>query len=228
MNMGVIERGTSLEGVLEVLRAAILDGRFPPGSQLKQSVIAEELGVSQGPVREALGRLSEEGLVESIPYRGMFVRKLTKKDVDEIYQLRTALETLAVKLALPKLRQGGNVRLLTELVEDAISAAHQGDEEAAVQADLIFHRTLVQLSGNSRLIKVWDSLLAQARFVLRKHYAVQNKAGLETLASNHLVVLNALKQDDDIGRIIKIIEEHLDIARVGLLENWQEVIGAEE
>ncbi|NMC81012.1 MAG: FCD domain-containing protein, partial [Chloroflexi bacterium] len=104
----------------------------------------------------------------------------------------------------------------------------QGDEEAAVQADLIFHRTLVQLSGNSRLIKVWDSLLAQARFVLRKHYAIQNKAGLETLASNHLVVLNVLKQDDDIDRIIKIIEEHLDIARVGLLENWQEVIGAEK
>lgn len=222
--MGIIERGTSLESVLEVLRAAILDGKFLPGSQLKQSVIAEELGVSQGPVREALGRLSEEGLVESIPYRGMFVRKLAKRDVDEIYQLRGALETLAVKLALPKLQQIENIHLLEGLVEKAVAAAHHEDEEAAVQADLDFHRTLVQLSGNSRLLKVWDSLLAQARFVLRKRYGLHHKASIETLASNHRLVLNVLKQGD-IDQIVAGIEEHLEMARVALLNNWQEVVG---
>lgn len=222
--MGVIERGTSLESVLEVLRAAILEGTFPPGLQLKQSVIAEELGVSQGPVREALGRLSEEGLVESIPYRGMFVRKLSQRDMVEIYQLRGALETLAVKLALPRLQHLENIRLLEELVEKAVAAAQHKDEEAAVQADLDFHRTLVQLSGNSRLLKVWDSLLAQARFVLRKLYSLHHRASIETLASNHRLVLNVLKQGD-IDQIEAVIEEHLEMARVALLDNWQEVVG---
>ena len=221
--MGILERGTSYDSVLEALRAAIIAGEFQSGSQLKQSVIAEKLGVSQGPVREALGRLTVEGLVETIPFRGMFVRKLAKCDVEEIYQVRMALEVLAFRLAFNTLREPKNIQMLEKLLVVTVEAAKTPDYEAAVAADLNFHRYLVELSDNTRLLKIWDSLLAQARFILSKLYALNEGANIMNLALNHEKLLISINEGD-LNESIRMIEEHLEFARISLLDNWEEVV----
>jgi DNA-binding GntR family transcriptional regulator len=222
-HFGTIERGTSIDSVLEVVRNSIIAGELSPGSQLKQNIIADELGVSQGPVREALVRLTEEGLVESIPYRGMFVKILTAKDVEEIYQIRCALEVLACTLAFQKLRQPEIVQMLEGLVEATSNAAEEYHIEAAVDADLNFHRTLVKISGNSRLLKTWDSLLAQARSVLRKLYTMDNGANIRSLAANHKIILEAIKKGD-LAQVSARIEEHFETARETLFNHKDEVM----
>lgn len=218
----LILRDTSNDSVLEVLRAAIIAGEFTPGTQLKQSVIAEKLGVSQGPVREALGRLTVEGLVETIPFRGMFVRKLTKRDVDEIYQVRIGLESLALRLSFNILRMPEKIRELEKMLLDAIEVSKTGDHEAAVVADLNFHRYLIEKSDNHQLLKIWDSLLAQARNVLSRLYALEGGKNIMSLALNHEKLIQSI-QEGNLDETVKLIEEHLDFARVKLLTNWDDV-----
>src|SRR6476469_1994837 len=100
-----IENLTLWQRVHEHLRQEILDNRLPPGSELNEVALSEQLGVSRGPVREALGRLASEGLVTVRPRRGAVVRSLSTEEFLELYQVREALEMMAVKLAVPRLRK---------------------------------------------------------------------------------------------------------------------------
>ena len=86
--------------VTEVLRQLIIDGTLAPGEEFNQAQIAEHLGVSRGPIREALGQLEQEGLVQSVPYKGVIVTPLTRKYLTEIYSVRTALELLGLEYSV--------------------------------------------------------------------------------------------------------------------------------
>lgn len=215
-NIGRIHRDTSLDVVLEYIRNAILDGTFPPGMQLKQSVIAKNLGVSQGPTREALIQLEGEGLVEIQPFHGMFVRQLDQKDIEEIYQLRLALESLAVKTAMPTLKLPEHMQKIEALVSQTIQAEESGNYAQAVANDLAFHHYIVSLSGNQRLINFWDSLLAQSRYILRQLYQVEREMFHENMAQNHLVILEGIRSQD-VPAVQKILEEHMEYAMTRLL-----------
>ncbi len=208
---GIVRRDTSLELVLDYIRKTILEGKFPPGTQLKQSVIASKLGVSQGPTREALIQLVSEGLVENIPFHGMFVRQVKVKDVEEIYQLRQVLEALALKTALSILKEPEHIAKLEQIIRDTIQAEEMEDYEQAVANDLAFHRYLVEASRNERLINFWNSLLAQAQLILRRLYQVEREEYHESMAKNHQIILEAIKsQDYDV--IEHILQEHMDYA----------------
>lgn len=217
MNQGILQRDTSLECAVEYIRNAILEGTYKPGTQLKQSEIASLLGVSQGPTREALIHLVAEGLVENIPFKGMFVRKLTEKDIEEIYQIRTALESLAIQIALPLLKQEEHLHKLEQLMEETIEAEKSGNYSYAVLLDLNFHRYIVELSGNSRLLNFWDSLLAQSRYVLRNLYETYPATGNDGLAANHRLILDALRSKS-YPEIQQVIVEHMNFAATKLIE----------
>jgi len=94
------QRTTTPEGVYRVLRAAILDGQVPPGGQLREAYIASDLGISRSPLREALTRLEEEGLVVKIPFRGAFVVEVSAHDVAEIASIRLRVEPFAGELSM--------------------------------------------------------------------------------------------------------------------------------
>jgi DNA-binding GntR family transcriptional regulator len=220
MLIEVLQRDTSPEAVLELLRKRIIDGTFQPGMQLKQSIISSQLGVSVSPVREALIRLVEEGLVENPPYRGMFVRRLTPKDVVEIYQLRLALEFLAIQLDLPKFQIPENLEKAYQLVQHIHESERANDFEQATISDLNFHRYFVELSGNSRLLKIWDSIYGQSRYILRNLYSVQTLQPDKTMEfGDHLVILDAISNGNQ-EQIYLTLSKHMDYAIQTLEHLW--------
>src|SRR5215207_3154943 len=117
LKLGGLERTTTPEGVYRVLRAVILDGTVPPGGQLRERDIAVDLGISRSPLREALTRLEEEGLIVRIPFRGAFVVEVSAQDVAEIASIRLRVEPYAGELAIEALR-GEHRSLLMQTVED--------------------------------------------------------------------------------------------------------------
>src|SRR5207244_781821 len=110
-----LENLTLWQRVYDHLREEILAGRLKPGAELAEVALSEQLGVSRGPLREAIGRLASEGLVTVRPRRGAVVRSLSKEEFLELYQVREALEMMAVRLAVPKLA-AGDIAELEQLI----------------------------------------------------------------------------------------------------------------
>jgi GntR family transcriptional regulator of gluconate operon len=150
------------EAALAAIRQAILRGDLIPGQRLVESDIAEQMGMSRAPVREALRQLETEGLVVSEPHRGSFVAELSATDLCEIYTLRAALESLAVRIVTEK----ASVEILAQLQQaaaDMAEAARAGDLARLAALDMSFHEMLCRASGHSRLLGIWLSMTAQIR-----------------------------------------------------------------
>jgi DNA-binding GntR family transcriptional regulator len=158
-------RTTTPEGVYRVLRAAILGGRVPPGGQLREAHIAADLGISRSPLREALTRLEEEGLVVRIPFRGAFVAQVSAQDVAEIASIRLRVEPYAGELSMQVLR-GHERAALMRTIEDLGRATEQYDIPASIDAHLRFHRLFYDLSGNSILQDLWSGWENKMRLYL--------------------------------------------------------------
>jgi DNA-binding GntR family transcriptional regulator len=159
------DRTTTPDGVYRVLRAAILDGTVPPGGQLREAHIAADLGISRSPLREALTKLEEEGLIVKIPYRGAFVAEVSAQDVAEIDSIRLLVEPYAAELAFEALRGPERSRLL-QTTEDLRAALEKNDIPASVDAHLGFHRLFYDLSGNGALRNLWHGWETKLRLYL--------------------------------------------------------------
>ena len=153
-----LENLTLWERVHQHLRDEILANRLPPGTVLGEVALAASLGVSRGPVREALGRLAAEGLVTIRPRRGAVVSALTAEEFLEAYQVREALETLAMRLAVPRLGTEGVARL-EAIVDEQRLHAEAGDVDAFFAANQAFHELIVETSGNRTLIEMHRQLV---------------------------------------------------------------------
>ncbi|MDY6876637.1 MAG: GntR family transcriptional regulator [Chloroflexota bacterium] len=150
------------EAALSAIRQAISGGKLKPGQRLVESDIAEQMGISRAPVREALRQLETEGLVVSESHRGTFVTKVSATDLWEIYTLRAAIEGLAVRLVTEQASEETQARL-QQAVADMTQAAHEGDLSRLAALDMAFHETLCRASGHSRLLATWLSMTTQIR-----------------------------------------------------------------
>jgi DNA-binding GntR family transcriptional regulator len=159
------QRTTTPEGVYRVLRAAILDGAVPPGGQLREAHIAADLGISRSPLREALTRLEEEGLVVKIPFRGAFVVEVSAQDVAEIASIRLRVEPYAGELSMETLR-GPERPTLMRTIEDLHRATEEHDIPASIDAHLRFHRLFYDFSGHSILQNLWNGWESKLRLYL--------------------------------------------------------------
>lgn len=159
------QRTTTPEGVYRVLRSAILDGTVPPGGQLREAHIAADLGISRSPLREALSRLEDEGLVVKIPFRGAFVVEVSAADVAEISSVRLLVEPYAAELAWDALRGEQRPQML-QMVEDLNRATRDQDIPGSIDAHLRFHRLFYDLSGHSVLQNLWNGWESKLRLYL--------------------------------------------------------------
>lgn len=163
------------ESVADELRDQILDGRLPAGTRLVETELAERYGVSRGPIRDALRALSTAGLAVDLPRRGTFVSSLTERDLQEVYVVRRAIEEAAVGLAIARAGDEDVAELFEALA--AVEAAYAADDLAAAwEADMAFHRAYCRLSGNSRIIEVFDQLASQTVLLMRT--SLQTRASL--------------------------------------------------
>lgn len=146
----------------DIIKQNILENRSPPGHQVLEQELADSLSMSRTPVREALIRLSEEGLVEVIPRRGMRVVPLSPVDMQEIYEVLTGLETTALELLGRRNPAPAELAPLQKAMERMEAALRRDDLQGWAQADERFHRALLTLSGNRRLAAMAAMLSDQA------------------------------------------------------------------
>jgi DNA-binding GntR family transcriptional regulator len=175
------------------LREEILSERLSPGTELSEVALSKELAISRGPIREAMGRLAAEGLITVRPRRQAEVRSLTAEELIDAYQVREALEVLAVRLAIPRVTEGDLThleRLIDQMAEHA--KAHAAGDFFAANAE--FYETLCQLSGNAKLQEVHRRLEGQiGRFKARTADAGGNLDGSLT---EHRAILAAIRRRD--------------------------------
>jgi DNA-binding GntR family transcriptional regulator len=192
---------TLRERVHDFLKGEILANRYPPGSELLEVPLSEELGVSRGPVREALRSLESEGLVEITPRRGAVVVSLTKRDFLEAYQVRESLEALGVRLAVPRLSEADMDALDAQL--DAMAAhAQAGDLDAFFEVNAAFHEAFMDASENRKLVEIYRRLMAQMGPYRRP--SAQLRGNVERSIAEHREILVAAR-----GRDVEAAVAHL-------------------
>lgn len=151
--------------IAERLRRAISRGELPAGSQLGEARLAAELGVSRGPLREGMQRLTQEGLLVSIRNRGVFVLELTAADVRDMYLARTAVERAALEQLLERGGEAAGMAL-GEVCDAMAEASERGDPAGIGSADLEFHRVLVGLADSARLSRMHQTLLTETEMCI--------------------------------------------------------------
>lgn len=200
-----VPRRSTVEIVSDQLRSAILYGSLSPGAQLGEADLAARLGVSRGPLREAMQRLVQEGLLRSEPHRGLFVITLDEDDVQDVYLARLAIERAACRLIMQRNRGEALARLAAALTA-LVAAAHQRDRVAMSDADQAFHEVLVAASGSPRLERMAQTLLVETRMCLN---ALQEKYPEPVdLVEEHRKLVDAITEGDE-ERLLRLIEEHM-------------------
>jgi DNA-binding GntR family transcriptional regulator len=200
-----LERRVFREEIREKLIEDILNGRLAPGARIVETKIAQQFGVSQGPVREALRDLELFGFVVSSPFRGTQVRKISTEELLEIYPIRAALEGVAARAAAVRIDQATLDRL-EELIGAMREAAARDDHPAEADADHDFHHAIIKASGNRMLEKLWQTMRLSITTCLTHSFTHRS---LHEIAERHVAVLDALRSGDP-DRTEAAIRRHIE------------------
>lgn len=205
--MGVIGRATMGEQVRDHLREEILSNRIAPGARLQEEVIAASLGISPAPVREALRLLAAEDLVTITPRRGALVKTLSREEFLAAYQVREALEVLAISLAVPRL-EPQDIARLSELHEQMKAARRPKNIDRFFRANAEFHQILVDRSGNACLQAVYSQLMNNVRRYRMK--SLYLRGGLDRSLAEHAEILEAIRRRD-VSDAARLLREHIQV-----------------
>lgn len=210
---------TLREQLLETLRQAVISGKIPPGGKLVEAQVAEQLGVSRGPVREAVRQLVEEGLVEHVPYRGTVVKTLTLKDIEEIYSFRTLLESFAFKLIWP-LRTPQFFAALDDRHHALQQAILKKDQQEAIRKEMDLHGLVYEYANHKILLDSWNMLRSRLHFYFTLHQRAHRREG--ALPDAHVRYVE-LAEGERLELMLAEIESHMRRGLEGVSEfvkNW--------
>ena len=199
--------------IARTLRRAISDGTFPPGTQLAEAALARSLGVSRGPLREAMQRLTQEGLLVSHRNRGLFVAELSPAAVEDMHLLRTTVESAALDrvLALGRGREAADA--LDAAVGVMAGLSDEPRSAAMVAADLGFHHALVEAARSPRLSRVHETVLVETSMCLHAMRATYSDA--ESRLAEHRAIAAAVRAGDPLVARELLVEHMNDgLARV--------------
>jgi DNA-binding GntR family transcriptional regulator len=187
------DRAKVTDWVFDELKAAIIDLRLPPGEPLREAALAESLGVSKTPIREALSRLEQEGLVQSTSFKGAVVGEYTRNDLIEIYELRDMLESWAVREAATSMDEDQLSRLDVLIAEGELLRS-QGEMEALSEAIDEFDRFVFAQVTNQRIAALIDNLRAHLTRI--GHLTAEIPGRLQTSVDEHAAIAHALRSRD--------------------------------
>ena len=203
------------EEIRNAIRDAIFAGELQPGDRIIETFWAKELGVSQGPVREAIRDLEALGLVETVPFKGSRVRTLTEKDVRDNYSVRICLESKSIRDAIGELSDEALGKLtgwLREILGEMDNCARQGDLRNFTERDADFHRAVIVATGNQVLLRLWEQCNMRNWFSVS---ALTDAESLKQLQRGHQRLVEEIAARD-VRAAAATIEEHL----TGLMDGF--------
>lgn len=194
----------------KVLREKLINCVYPPGSLLNEVQLAQEYGVSRTPIREAIGRLENEGYIQVIPKKGIYVTNISISDVLLIFQARVELEPIALKLAAPYLQRDEILMFKDKLNDDSLSL------EDSLRLDTAMHLFIIEHCGNRYIIemmrKVFDD---NTRIVIASK---QNQVKIHDAKKEHTQILDSLLNQDDISHTAELMRAHIETCRRAALD----------
>jgi DNA-binding GntR family transcriptional regulator len=193
-NAQPIERRVFRDEIREKLIDGILTGRLRPGTRIVETKLAQQFGVSQAPVREALRDLALYGFVVNSPFRGTRVRRITPEELLEIYPIRAALEGVAAAAAAARIDEA-TLNQLEDLIATMRDAAARNDQWAQVNADGAFHHTIITAAGNRMLEHVWQTMRLSVTTCVT--HSLTHRS-LHEITERHVPVLEALRSRDPV------------------------------
>ncbi|MBA2456472.1 MAG: GntR family transcriptional regulator [Nocardioidaceae bacterium] len=196
------------EHVADILRDAITDGQLKPGDRLIEIDLANQLGTSRAPVREALRQLEEQGLVASYPYRGSEVLGVSQDEVEQVLvPIRITLERFAYSRALGRLSED-DFHQLQELVDEMEAAAREGSTERLADADVRFHELIVVRSEQRHCLQIWKTIEPRVRAYFRRDAPAH--ADARTVPAQHQELLDVLRTGAE-AAVLDAIDRHIHI-----------------
>ena len=204
--------------VFHTLRQAILRGELEPGERLMEIHLAERLGVSRTPIREAIRKLELEGLVVMIPRRGAVVSSITEKDMKDVLEVRRTLEMLAVEVACERITSE-QLEKLRESSENFRRICEGGDLIQLAQADVAFHEVIYDATNNLRLVTTLNNLREQM-YRYRMEY-LKDTSSYERLREEHAIIYEGIRRKDK-DMACKAIREHIDNQEAAILKAIRE------
>ncbi len=206
MHLQPVNDETRREQIVHKLRALIVRGGVEPGERLTETRLATQLGVSRAPLREAIRELVESGLVESLPYRGLFVRRLSRSALRELYSLRTALEQFAFRQCWNK-RTPDALNDLHRRHENLVAeVARNQDPNRAIELELVLHSWCYELSEHKLLQKTWEQMKPNLQFYFTLHQKAHNRPG--PLRSAHELYVECAT-GDSLDTMLAHLEQHM-------------------
>ena len=179
--------------VFNTLREAILKGDLKPGERLMELQLASKLGVSRTPIREAIRMLEQEGLAVTTPRKGAEVAKMTLKDMEDVLEIRDALDELAVRIACQKISDE-QLKQLEDMKELFEKSTQTGNVKKIAEADVTFHDVIYEATGNPKLVTLLNNLREQV-YRYRVEY-IKDPKNYPTLIAEHEAILESLKNRD--------------------------------
>jgi DNA-binding GntR family transcriptional regulator len=205
LEKNALSRTVLSDQIRDIIADSILSGELEPGDRVAENNMARKLGVSQAPVRDAIRDLVFMGFLKSEPYKGATVRSFTQEDLNEVYLVRASLESLAARLAAPLITDE-DIQNLEKILKDMVNAAKKGDAKGSSGLNTQFHETILEISGNRLLHKLWKTLqfgywaIATAR---------RPEFELEYLAERHGDLIEALKSRDS-EKAQQAMQKHIE------------------
>lgn len=201
-----VEHETLNLRIYQELKDLIQQGVLPMGSRLNEKSLSEQMGVSRTPLREAIVKLCEDGLVELRPRRGAIVATYRERDVNEIYDVRKAVEGLAARLVIEH-ASDEEIQELQEIVDYGRRLLQADDGDGHVHQDQRFHQGLIRLSRNSRLVPIEAQLRAQVQAI--RAMVAQKPGRMYQAADEHDAIIAALRGRDASAAVL-LLEEHIE------------------
>jgi DNA-binding GntR family transcriptional regulator len=202
------------EIVYDKLRTAIIEGTLNPGERLMEVQLAEEMGISRTPVREAIRKLELDGFVVMVPRKGTYVSTLPLKDISDVFEIRASLEALAAGLAAERITPEEE-KELKKIILDEVKFSKNEDVENSIKFDTDFHEVLYKASRNKKLVNIINNLREQ---IQRYRTASLTYPGrLKIAHEEHKKIAEAIC-DNDVERAKELAKKHIEISENNLLE----------
>jgi DNA-binding GntR family transcriptional regulator len=201
-----ISRRSTVDELAETLRDRILGGEIPPGAPLRESAIAQAIGVSRNTVRETFFALVAEGLIRHVPHHGFSVVKLSPEDIADLYRARRVLELAALEALSPD--DAGRLKDVESALDHLRRAAAEDDTTDAYQADLEIHQALVAALGSPRLDAVFAGVLTELRLAI---ILMDTLSDFPELVAEHEQLVELIRAGDKAGAS-SLLKQHLEDA----------------